>query len=122
MNQLNEAARKRLVKAFKKAFSDGEDPLQRRVNLRERIKESAIGGTIGIDWSATDCDMTQCGGHSHCPATVMHLERWENNFYEGAEGPQNAFIVRPRDSNNAPWRRDLALEAFEDGHPHVVHL
>jgi hypothetical protein len=43
-----------------------------------------------------------------------------DSIYEGAEGPGSIWLSMPEDKV-APEFRDLALEAFEDGHPHIVY-
>lgn len=124
MNELSNDLRKALHNAGKEHIrrKQYDDYLSIRAALKARIEEVAIDGMIGIDWDKMDCDHAKWGGHSHIPATVMYFIAWENDFYDAAEGPQSAFIVRPRDETGKLYERDLALEAHENGHPHCIHI
>jgi hypothetical protein len=43
-------------------------------------------------------------------------------IYEGAEGPEHIQVVSRKEyEDHTTQTRDLALEAFEDGHPHNVY-
>jgi hypothetical protein len=44
------------------------------------------------------------------------------NFYSGLEGYGNIVFSEPNEEDeDFSQSRDLALEAYEDGHPHVVY-
>ena len=55
-------------------------------------------------------------------ANVTSVNGWENDYMEYAEGSQ-WWNIEPMDYALSLKRssRDLAMEAFEDGHPHVIY-
>ncbi len=50
---------------------------------------------------------------------MIRFERDRNSMYEWADGPCNLTPCHPEDLPES-YSRDLAMEAYEDGHPHVV--
>lgn len=113
-------------KALKKlapyaARGNRRDHMAHRAALAEQIKAHAEGGQIGIFWSATDCDHCRGEGFDIIPAQPMALERWVYRFAANAEGPQSWSLAAPSEADEGVHDvRDLALEAFEDGHPHFI--
>lgn len=95
---------------------------RRRAHLRQ-IVELAEGGQIAIVTSGMDCDCSAwTGSVSYVPATVAAVDEWLEDFYGNAEGPQGHYLAAPSVARRVQrTSRDLALEAYEDGHPHVVH-
>jgi hypothetical protein len=54
--------------------------------------------------------------------SVMEMWLVVENFYSGLEGYGNIVFSEPSEGDeDFSQSRDLALEAFEDGHPHVVY-
>ena len=80
-----------------------------------------MNGVIGVVESGMDCD---CSQYTHCTTienpTAVKLEKDAEHRYEWADGPMGVSYCRP-DELPGNSSRDLALEAFEDGHPHVVY-
>jgi len=73
-----------------------------------------------VEWGM-DCDCVQYHYERNIPApTVIAFERDRDSMYEWADGPCNLGIGEPVDEPEN-HSRDLALEAYEDGHPHVVY-
>lgn len=80
-------------------------------------------GTMTVVESGRDCDGSVYDGkiHRNVPATMTGLRELFESVNEWADGPFKL----------APWpadeelpcytSRDLTLEAFEDGHPHVIY-
>jgi len=98
------------------------DMLQKRDRKSATIEENSEGGMVAIVYGGRDCDMSQW---DNCvtvvPATVTHVEGWEKDYMENAEGNVWWHLERPSVANAIESSsRDLALEAFEDGHPHLV--
>ena len=56
------------------------------------------------------------------PASVMAFIKARDDKAAWADGPFNWVVEKPsRESEYSYHSRDLALEAFEDGHPHVLY-
>lgn len=97
--------------------------INKRWELKQHIDKCARDGMIGLIESGRDCDCVQ---YVHpagtCPATVADYLIRESRMLEGADGPCRLGIVTPEEAKAQGYEsRDLALEAFEDGHPHVVY-
>ena len=92
-----------------------------RVNLRAVIDECLEDGQICRVTSGMDCD---CSQYTHSTLidnpTPMALLASEEDSYYWADGPMGIGYCKPSERPQSR-SRDLALEAFEDGHPHVVY-
>ena len=91
--------------------------------LANAIQAKAEDGEIAIVWSGIDCDSV-CYRNDWriLPAIVPVIRRSIDERYYWADGPCNWVIKSPSEVRNTRYvSRDLALEAFEDGHAHVVH-
>lgn len=99
------------------------DWMQKRWELFCLLSDCAEHGEVAVVTAGMDCDCSCWSGRvSILPANVMFVERWLNEFYDSAEGPQSHEIMRPSEARSIKSSsRDLALEAFEDGHAHVVY-
>lgn len=95
---------------------------RRRWWLR-RFKRFHEDGKIGVLIWSRDCDMVE--GHVAWIAevdTAAKLDAWIERRLESAEGPMSFTLVSVREAEDfLPSSRDRALEAFEDGHPHVIY-
>jgi len=97
--------------------------LTKRWDLLERINKFARNGKVAINTGGRDCDMCVLDGDVRViDATYPAFKALYDALEDSAEGPFWAYPV-PWDEHFAirPTSRDLALEAFEDGHPHVVY-
>lgn len=94
-----------------------------RVRLWVEIRRKAEGGEVAVVHNGMDCDCSRWEGVVvYLPANLKEVEGWVESFYDNAEGPQGHYLEYP--SVAASLRsssRDLALEAFENGHPHSIH-
>ena len=79
----------------------------------------ATHGGVGVIVDSTDCD--------HCRSTygrvmdASEFPEWLDRLYANAEGPTHYRLVSPQYALlHRSSSRDLVLEAFEDGHSHVV--
>lgn len=104
-------------------YSDLND----RINERVRIAENIAGyadkdGKIWIQDGGRDCDMCESTSAPYpIPGGAFSYQHRLHMLYEWAEGPVWMWPVKPDQIEEAEYgSRDLALEAFEDGHPHVV--
>lgn len=94
-------------------------------NIREMLSgKQLLNGQIGVIEQGMDCDCSSYHREYLRPmfTSVAQYKHWANKQYENAEGPHSIFIVDAHSidrSRNAS--RDLALEAFENGHQHTVY-
>jgi len=114
---------RKIARQIVKASTKGQvDRLAERVRQQTRIAELAENGRIAIVYGGIDCDGGRWDNRvALVPATVVAVNRWIDRYHFNAEGPQWQTLARP--SEVADLRedtRDLALEAFEDGHAHVL--
>ena len=111
---------RRLVKKILRRVA--EDPLEARASLKERIDSCAEDGFILIVESGMDCDGSAWSGRTRLlPASVVVFEYAYNDRAEWADGPFSWVIHKPSEKTSfSESHRDLALEAFENGHPHVL--
>ena len=78
--------------------------------------------TIYVIYGGMDCDCVKYEDSTTC-ASQSDFEEWENELYEYAEGTVWARQVSKAEYDKfSPSSRDLALEAYEDGHPHIVYV
>lgn len=99
------------------------DHLEDRVALRKRIDQCVERGKVAIVYGGVDCDMARWDNRvAIVQAIPMAVVKWEQNYHDNAEGPQWTRLSKPSRAPKKSSSRDLALEAFEDGHAHVVYL
>jgi len=94
---------------------------EQRRSFIASIEQFAEGGMVAIYSSGMDCDCSRWENRRErvVPANVRDVEAALDDIYSGAEGPMSLWLDRPS-ARPPESHRDLALEAFEDGHPHVV--
>lgn len=119
---------RRILKAcFKRQIeltSSGWSRTNENAEYRAILDRCWSDGKIGVAVSGMDCD---CSSYARqytidVPNSVPHLKRWFDEHNEWLDGPESLSFIHP-DAVDASqnYSRDLALEAFEDGHPHVVY-
>lgn len=97
-----------------------------QARLREnRIIEHcrATGQKVALVWSGMDCDCVRYSGSVglHEPNRKA-IDASIEHEYEWADGPCGYYMCTEEEARKVErTSRDLALEAFEDGHPHVVY-
>jgi len=103
-------------------LSEAQDARIRRMTMIRQVKEFAESGKIAMVNSGMDCDCSRWENSvSIIRATVKSVDKWVNDFYANAEGPQSCRLERPSVARKLQHSsRDLALEAFEDGHPYSI--
>lgn len=99
------------------------DALESKQNIRHMLDLLTLNGKIALCVTSVDCDMSKT---SYCkivkaPGVMQHY-KWVCDKYDNAEGYFSWRFERPDRVDEYVQRRDLALEAFEDGHPHVVYM
>ena len=100
--------------------ADQGDPLAEKAKLIAAIAEHAEHGLVGLSVTQMDCDCSQWSTWFSIPATWVALERELRSIHDNAEGPVSWGLSEPP-AQPEYHSRDLALEAFENGHPHVVY-
>jgi hypothetical protein len=98
------------------------DFLARRADLKTRIGQLQERGKIAIVYSGIDCDGGRWDNRvSEVAAIPVAVERWYDRYEAQAEGPQWQTLEKPSVAADlVEDDRDLAMEAFEDGHSHVL--
>lgn len=77
-------------------------------------------GEVGVVESGRDCDCVEfVHGSKYRFSGVVAFERHRDHAYEWADGPLWVTLCPVEDLPRS-HSRDLALEAFEDGHAHSV--
>lgn len=78
--------------------------------------------TIYVVYGGMDCDCVQFS-EKRTFSTLLEYKVWEDRLYEEAEGPMwhHRCSKKAYDSFEKSQSRDLALEAYENGHPWVVY-
>jgi hypothetical protein len=101
---------------------DAQRARQHRAKFLRDVRELAERGKLAIVSGGRDCDCAEWrDAVSIVPATVAAVDAWVESFYSNAEGPQWHYIARPSVARKLKRSsRDLALEAFENGHPHYI--
>ncbi len=104
--------------------ADVHHVINSRGKARARIDSVAVAGLVGIHRSGMDCDGTSYSETFVIPAPVsivkyMHDEDVRQSWLDG---PENMHYCSPVGMKQARNTRDLALEAFEDGHSHCLHF
>lgn len=91
------------------------------LRLQKAIDDNKEDGLVAVCTQQLDCDCAEFFTVRHVAADFDTVDRALDDVYACAEGPVRWHIGKP--SENKPGHRsgrDLAMEAFEDGHPHSV--
>ena len=92
-----------------------------RTAFAERIASCAQGGRVAVFESGRDCDGVEYSGKRHLiDATLAAFEALDDSIGEWADGPYRLRVAHISESEQYS-SRDLVLEAFEDGHRHVIY-
>jgi hypothetical protein len=77
---------------------------------------------VAVVWSGRDCDGVRYRNDVWMvEATPAAVDEHIRHTYEWADGPCSYRIVSPTEAEALTYSsRDLALEAFEDGHAHLL--
>lgn len=122
--------RKKLWKELAKSLAGNgrkgfrTDPLAQKAAKIEHMHSCTEAGQVAIMGSGMDCDGSRWEDRFYCllPAVPVLIQRWMDEQYSHAEGPESYWLVKPSEVDDYKEKnRDLALEAFEDGHSHVLY-
>jgi len=100
-----------------------KDRLTEKESIVNYIKSKTENGKVAIVWSGMDADCVSWGNRvGVVSSSYMQIEKMLNDAYEGVEGSLDFYYEKPSIAEKlTETSRDLAMEAFEEGHPHVVY-
>lgn len=111
------------------AYDRAEGERIRQSAMRERMRRllaaaTSDNGKVGVDVWSMDCDGVSGSHLRWIDPSVRAWEALHEECGKWAEGPYRLTIVPPADlySYQPQRQRDHALEAFEDGHQHVLFV
>lgn len=95
---------------------------QARIEFHRRVRDCAEAGRVALVRSGVDCDYVRYSGDvCYVEADWRKVDERIAHDLEWADGPMRHVIERPSVAARIGYEsRDLALEAFEDGHPHYI--
>lgn len=91
--------------------------------IRAKLDQLTVDGEIGVIHSGMDCDCTQYY-HEYKRSSwtsVAAYKQWFEQHEQGLDGPCSTRLISPLQVEPRNLSRDLALMAYEDGHPSVVY-
>jgi len=101
---------------------DRHQETEKRRAFHRAIAERSENGLIAMVWSGRDCDNVRYAGEVRLvKADWRSIEAADDDYNEWADGPCGYYLERPSVATGIHYRsRDLALEAFENGHAHHI--
>lgn len=98
-----------------------DEAINRRSAIINCINDRAVDGKVWVAQSGTDCDGSRYQWSAYqIPATYIAYQHELDRIHNSADGPVCLHICKADELPEA-WSRDLALEAFEDGHQHIIY-
>jgi hypothetical protein len=99
------------------------EAINTRAHVYNLMRRYMRDGEIGIMVNGMDCDCVQFSYGSVIRVnSITELTDRIEKMYEYSDGPLNISYCTPEQANKVKYTsRDLAAEAFEDGHSHVVY-
>jgi len=126
MKLINRCARKDWYAFWRKCRMNGYDfisqpgdALADKQAFIDEIKKYAVDGKVRLCERFMDCDHAISTSSSLVPANLYAVTKVIDDIYDNAEGTGSTWLDFPANKPEAD-SRDLALEAFEDGHPHSI--
>lgn len=96
--------------------------INHRSYLAAMIEKYAVNGEIGVFVDSTDCDWSRSQIALVKKAKISELYKDEMVWYDDSEGPTSVSYDSPETAKRTTSVScDLALEAFEEGHSHVIY-
>lgn len=94
-----------------------------RAELYAGVAPHVVDGKVAVNVDQMDCDCSRwTSGHVMDAVPLLAVEQAVNRIYEDAEGPIYGLWFSKPEQKAEYVSRDLALEAFEDGHAHSVSM
>lgn len=129
-----------VMEKMKGRLESAHNRTQRRLRENAIIRAAELAGEpVAVVWSGMDCDCVRYSGSvsfiSLDPESPYGLDKNGEPFktlraavdhhidhtYYWADGPCDYALMSKEQAESIQYQsRDLALEAFEDGHPHYV--
>lgn len=100
-----------------------DNVINQRARLAQAIAAATVDNRYGVIIRGMDCDGTRYERETieEAPRSIYAFWRETENAAAYLDGPCNTFYVRPEEVRDGYYAsRDLALEAHENGHPHVL--
>lgn len=120
---MNKRQRRHFLRLWRQTQNYRSDPLQDRADIAYMVYQKAQEGLIGFYQWSMDCDGASGDSLTLVAAVPIEIEARINSLYDNAEGPVRWDITYPAEVEEfEATHRDHALEAFEDGHPHVLYI
>lgn len=119
----NEGKRLKMAhKTFHHVVREAHERTQARRNYLARLFALAEDGKIAVIESGRDCDgVAYSGSVTIVDANVNAVQEHIDRQVKWADGPMWFDLDRPSAAAAIEYKsRDLTLEAFEDGHSHVI--
>lgn len=91
-----------------------------RSELVASVVAAQRDGMVSLSVDQMDCDCARWTSGSLVRAIPRLVEREIQEIYNNAEGPVYWISIDTPEAKAEYVSRDLALEAFEDGHAHIV--
>jgi len=99
------------------------DKLEQRAIIKIGLEKCTENNVVAIFEDGMDCDCVKYSRTYHKKSfSVMEYIRFKNETYEWADGPVSVGYGKPSKHPIENYSRDLATEAYENGHPHVVYI
>lgn len=90
-------------------------------SIAAQVNACAENGKVAVNYSGMDCDCAQFSGSVVLPALPVAVRHYIDDALKWADGLLSHRVERPSERAR-PWSRDLAMEAFENGHPYSIHI
>ena len=97
-----------------------DDPYIEKQRIIDAIAKYECDGRVLLCDRFMDCDCASSTSSREIPANYYAYIRAVEDIYSAAEGPGTTWLDYPGNIPESDFR-DHALEAYEDGHPHVVY-
>ena len=115
--------KKKMKECLRLATRYRKDKLAQKERIVNLIKSKTENGKVAVVWSGVDADCVSWGNRVDIvSSSYLQIEKMLNDVYEGSEGSIDFYYEKPSIAEKlTETSRDLAMEAFEEGHPHVVY-
>lgn len=129
LNRWNRATLRKIIEsetaAARRRLPAVDFTINERAQWKAQLDASTEGGRVAVCRSGMDCDCTKYFDVriTEAPASIVAWLRDHERHCEWLDGPESTWFDRPSNfvEGDCHESRDLILEAFEDGHPHVVY-
>lgn len=98
--------------------------LANKFRIVERLQDFINSrGMVAVEVWQMDCDCSAWTTLNEIKPSYYEYEKLRDSVYDGAEGPVRFSFLEPEMTDT--WEsesRDLAMEAHENGHDHIVYI